>query len=121
MYCMSMLQDNDIAVLKLNQPVNMKAQPVSLEPSDDFNQVDYGGQVLTTVGWGSTNYFALGQFTPPVTISNRLKKVPVTIMSNQNCKDIFKIITSLVDDVTFGGKVICGRSMPTEGPCAVSV
>lgn len=107
---------NDIALLKLNQPINyINATPIRLITSDDVAEGAADPGVMSWVtGWGLTNV------TPEV-FPNILQKVQLPIVSNAQASVVWKTIpsTDIMAGYLNGNKDACNGD--SGGPLVVPV
>ena len=107
---------NDIALLKLKQPINYpNAVPIKLVTSDDvvYGAIDPGVMAWVT-GWGLT------QVNPQV-IPDNLQKVQLPIITNSQASTVWKNIpsTDIMAGYLNGNKDACNGD--SGGPLAVPV
>lgn len=88
---------NDIALLKLSKNVTLSStiQTVKL-PNDTYN---YTGQEAVLIGWGKTENG---------TISNVLKSVNSSIISNQECNNTYGVS---IQKVTYTMKIVLFQNL----------
>jgi len=79
------VNDNDIALLRLAEPVTSIA-PVSLIEGSDIADID-ADTIATVMGWGATAIDSTGQ---SIDASNTLLKVDQKVVSNPACSEIYE-------------------------------
>lgn len=75
--------DNDIALIKLEQPVSLEVHTPACLPSTKFFKDIPGGTEVWVAGWGKVREEGLG-------MAGKLKEVSLRTVSNQDCEASFK-------------------------------
>jgi secreted trypsin-like serine protease len=88
--------DNDIALLKLHEPVSFddKLSPVCLPPAS--NAPNYRGATSTVTGWGVLS--EVGN-----SLTDKLQEVEVEVLSNKVCKDKYLGVLTISDNMLCAG------------------
>ena len=90
--------ENDIAILKLDRPVNFtdSVQPVILPTEVDHSE-NAGNFMATALGWGSLNsHFGLGTVNKPM-------EVDVFVWNNTDCENNYANIQAISDTMICAG------------------
>ncbi|XP_056640963.1 transmembrane protease serine 9-like [Diorhabda sublineata] len=92
---------NDIALVKLSQSARLNNYVNLVKISSDSDT--YVGKTATILGWGATEF---------TSISNILKKVEVTVLSNDDCKFTNNVYNSVIQNTH-----LCTSGVGTKGIC----
>ncbi len=78
--------NNDIALIELVETVDHS--PISLLDYDTSKQLALANSAVTVIGWGNVKPYGPNDESPPNSQPDELRQVELSLLSNEDCKDI---------------------------------